>query len=435
MRLAKKRTPFLALTLAISASVASAIPSNPFDVTTRVITHVDESALDSTPRFALHLERSFDVCRFELCSPESRVRGFDFTFEAQPQANPWFEPEIAVGDGKTGLLYARNRWIDPELGRFISSDPLGYVDGPSMYAFGFNDPVNSSDPLGLSGDWAIETRAAKADEAEARRQREYEVWCRGNPKDCEKRENRNAGVARAVGGALQCVAGGAAMSTPTGAGQVSGAAAIGRCVDNVVTGVKQAWTGEEQATLLNYGLSSSLEAIGATPREAGVLSGVLEFLADLGSARAAPTAGPSAQLGRAAYSGEAWEAYLIERYGAENVQRKLVTITFKRPQRNAGEFLSHLKEQEAVLNAIDRDVLSLNLSAYATNSEIGRRAAQEFGVHLPNHAAHGLDVIAGGPPKLIIGPRLGTANSGIGAQWRLRRSQIVPGEVHRLEAE
>ena len=43
----------------------------------------------------------------------------------------------------------RNRYYDPELGRFISADPLGYVDGPSLYGFAGNTPYNSSDPMGL----------------------------------------------------------------------------------------------------------------------------------------------------------------------------------------------------------------------------------------------------------------------------------------------
>ena len=34
-------------------------------------------------------------------------------------------------DIETGLLYVRNRYYDPETGRFVTADPLGYKDGPS----------------------------------------------------------------------------------------------------------------------------------------------------------------------------------------------------------------------------------------------------------------------------------------------------------------
>ena len=47
-----------------------------------------------------------------------------------------------------GLHNFRNRFYDPSLGRFLSRDPLGLVDGPAVYAFCGGDPVNRSDPMG-----------------------------------------------------------------------------------------------------------------------------------------------------------------------------------------------------------------------------------------------------------------------------------------------
>ncbi|HEX7183314.1 MAG TPA: RHS repeat-associated core domain-containing protein [Thermoanaerobaculia bacterium] len=52
-------------------------------------------------------------------------------------------------DPETGLIYMRNRYYDPEMGRFISVDPLEYGDGPNLYQYGVNSPFNYSDPMGL----------------------------------------------------------------------------------------------------------------------------------------------------------------------------------------------------------------------------------------------------------------------------------------------
>ena len=55
-------------------------------------------------------------------------------------------------DPETGLVYFRNRYYDPEMGRFVTVDPKGYIDGPSVYAFEGNDPSNETDPMGLCKD-------------------------------------------------------------------------------------------------------------------------------------------------------------------------------------------------------------------------------------------------------------------------------------------
>jgi len=56
----------------------------------------------------------------------------------------------------TGLYYVRARWYDPELGRFISEDPLGISEGTNFYSFAGGDALNGSDPSGkskLSAEW------------------------------------------------------------------------------------------------------------------------------------------------------------------------------------------------------------------------------------------------------------------------------------------
>ena len=53
-------------------------------------------------------------------------------------------------DQETGLYYVRARYYSPEVGRFLSPDPIGYGDGLNMYAYVRNDPVNFRDPSGAS---------------------------------------------------------------------------------------------------------------------------------------------------------------------------------------------------------------------------------------------------------------------------------------------
>lgn len=50
----------------------------------------------------------------------------------------------------TKLYYVRNRWYDPEIGRFISEDPVGIAGGINLYTYGGNDPLNRWDPYGLA---------------------------------------------------------------------------------------------------------------------------------------------------------------------------------------------------------------------------------------------------------------------------------------------
>lgn len=45
----------------------------------------------------------------------------------------------------------RNRWYSPQLGQFMSHDPLEYIDSYDLYAFAKLDPINFWDPWGLSG--------------------------------------------------------------------------------------------------------------------------------------------------------------------------------------------------------------------------------------------------------------------------------------------
>lgn len=56
-----------------------------------------------------------------------------------------------VYDQESGLFYNNMRDYDPNLGRYIQSDPIGLIGGINRNAYVLADPVNVIDPSGLGG--------------------------------------------------------------------------------------------------------------------------------------------------------------------------------------------------------------------------------------------------------------------------------------------
>jgi RHS repeat-associated protein len=51
-------------------------------------------------------------------------------------------------DNETGLYYVNARYYNPNLGRFLQTDPIGLSGGTNLYAYVGNDPINQFDPSG-----------------------------------------------------------------------------------------------------------------------------------------------------------------------------------------------------------------------------------------------------------------------------------------------
>ena len=56
-------------------------------------------------------------------------------------------------DPETGLYYYRARMYDPGDGRFLQTDPIGYIGGLNLYTYCGNNPLYWVDPYGLSYTW------------------------------------------------------------------------------------------------------------------------------------------------------------------------------------------------------------------------------------------------------------------------------------------
>jgi RHS repeat-associated protein len=121
-------------------------------------------------------------------------------------------PEQFTGrenDG-TGLFYYRARYYNPTLGRFISEDPIEFGGADSnLYAYAFNDPINTTDPTGEIAPWLAACVGGAAFDA---------GWQLGSNLMSGRGKNAWDGVAGAA--ALGCATGLAGF----GAGKVLGAA-------------------------------------------------------------------------------------------------------------------------------------------------------------------------------------------------------------------
>ncbi len=61
----------------------------------------------------------------------------------------WEKPAANDERSSVPVYYYRARYYDPEIGQFISEDPLRFKAGINFYAYCNNNPINCNDPTGL----------------------------------------------------------------------------------------------------------------------------------------------------------------------------------------------------------------------------------------------------------------------------------------------
>ena len=83
---------------------------------------------------------------------EEMISQYDYTSfgeerRVNPDINPWryaskrFDPEL-------GLVYFGKRYYDPANGRWLSTDPAGFLDSLNLYQYAYNNPYSYYDPNG-----------------------------------------------------------------------------------------------------------------------------------------------------------------------------------------------------------------------------------------------------------------------------------------------
>jgi len=58
-------------------------------------------------------------------------------------------------DVETGLVYSQHRYYSPQMGRWLTKDPIGAEGGINVYEVCGNNPIMGADPSGLDGDWPM----------------------------------------------------------------------------------------------------------------------------------------------------------------------------------------------------------------------------------------------------------------------------------------
>ena len=106
--------------------------------------------------FFFYIRDGLGSVRAILDSSYQEVESFDFDEFGNPLGLTPSSSKTYVGGlgvhndlNETNLLYMQRRHYAPDLGRFISPDPIGLAGGSNLFSYGMNNPVTYTDHTGL----------------------------------------------------------------------------------------------------------------------------------------------------------------------------------------------------------------------------------------------------------------------------------------------
>jgi RHS repeat-associated protein len=101
------------------------------------------------------------------------ARNNGFVLSADKAHVVWMGEVMEDQKDASGLLYRRNRYYDPQSGRFTQEDPIGLAGGVNLYGFANSDPVTYSDPYGLSAEECCDRLGFEGDPKNVERAVQY----------------------------------------------------------------------------------------------------------------------------------------------------------------------------------------------------------------------------------------------------------------------